>query len=326
MCDDSANDDPKAPADEKTNNEPKLSLSRRIGELLLYMVFIFADAEGVWPHSPILALLIFIAGTIGLALYDGGFSVGQVCAIGIICFLMSGIIYYSVPPPLRPETPDHGWLEAAGKSFPPKSSCSDAETVLPDGMLFSLGKPEMWMAKKTGGRRPLLTVGACTLMSAEYGDNQLLFNADIYDENHELIARIERNEFHLVPNKYAYTERPNRSTLSIYDKKGKLLLRVHRPNKDAMQVSGDFICLDGKEAKTDEDGDLTMTGPKGTITWDHKTLCLINTGGFVVTEFGFGIGPTPCWALDPNDNSVATQYRRNICRVRGEPTPTPGVQ
>ncbi len=142
----------------------------------------------------------------------------------------------------------------------------------------------------------MLTVGVCTLMSAEFKEDQFLFSADIYDTDRQLVARIERNEFHLVPSKYAYQERPDRSTLKVYDKGGKLLVSVHRRNKDAIDVIGDFTCSDGKEAKVEKDGKLTMTGPKGSLSWDRD--CLINGGGFVVTEGGFGIGPTPCWACD----------------------------
>ena len=101
-------------------------------------------------------------------------------------------------------------------------------------------------------------------------------------------------------------------------------MSVHFGNKDSIQVGGTFACSDGKVARVEKDGELTMTGPKGSLTWDKG--CLVNTGGFVVSDYGFAIGPTPCWALDPNDNSMPTEYRRNICHVRGEPTPTPSAR
>jgi hypothetical protein len=134
-------------------------------------------------------------------------------------------------------------------------------------------------------------------MSAEFKNDQLLFNADIYDQQHKLAARIENNEFHLVKEKIAYPKRPDRSTLEVYDEEGELLLALHYRNKDAIDVRGTFRCADGKLAKVDKDGELTMRGPKRTFRWDKG--CLINTGGFVVGEYGFGVGQTPAWACDP---------------------------
>ncbi|MDN3278775.1 hypothetical protein QWJ07_31250 [Frankia sp. RB7] len=204
------------------------------------------------------------------------------------------------------ETDTHGRIAFANEPMSTESGCGATlqnSTEFGNGMLFTLGKPAMWFSKKAGGRRPLLTVGSCTLMYAEFIDDEFMFSADIYDSDRELVARIERNEFDLIPGKYAYRKRPDRSTLNVFDKRGKLLLSVRRPNRDMVSVTGDFICADGKEAKVGSDGQLTMSGPKGSLTWDKPTYCLINTGGFLVTEFGWGIGQTPCWACEPGHPS-----------------------
>lgn len=188
------------------------------------------------------------------------FLFGAVVA-AVVVVALAGLFQQSVA-----ESDTHGWLESAGEAFPSRedSACDakDLESTRPNGMLFSLGKPGMWFSKKPDGKRPLLTVGRCTLMFGEFRKDQFLFSADVFDDDHQLVARIDRNEFHLVPGKYAYQTRPDKSTLNVYDKAGKLLLSVHRRNKDAMLVTGDFKCSDGKEAKVEADGQLTMIGPK----------------------------------------------------------------
>ncbi len=283
------------------------------------------DFTFIWPESHLGALLFLAAAFSLLALYElrNVKTEWKIVAVGIpfIAALTGSVIVGPVPPA---ETEIHGWLEPTNEPLPADNSCvkgGDVQQRRPDGILFTLGKTGMWFQKKSGGKRPLLTVGACTLMSAEFETNSLIFNADIFDLNHELVAHIERNEFHLIPGKFAYADRPDRHTLVVHDKSGKVLISVYFRNPFAIDVTGTFVCDDGKEAKVEKTGELTMIGPKGSLTWDKG--CLINTGGFVVSEWGFGIGPTPCWALNPNDNSAPTQYSLAICRARGEPTSGP---
>jgi hypothetical protein len=272
------------------------SISKRIGEFLILGIYLAIDVVELWHITHLGTLAAAFLGVIALLLLDGGFSRGQMVAISSVAAIICLVIYVVAPPILPEETETHGWLEPANEPFPADSACDTKMLAVerPNGMLFSLGKPGVWFPKKSGGKRPLLTVGSCTLMSAEFENDQLLFNADIYDQNHELVAHIERNEFQLVPAKMAYSRRPNRSTLNVYNKEGKLLMSVHFRNKDAIDIAGTFTCSDGKEARVDAKGNLTMTGPKGSLTWDKG--CLVMTGGFLVSEWGFGIGPTPCWA------------------------------
>jgi hypothetical protein len=295
--------------------------------LLISLAFVGADFAFLWPENHAFALVFLAATLSALAIYELKvvYRLPQpIIEASILTIVLgSGCIYLAVGPNLPTETPDHGWLEPANESLPSDNACvvgGDVQQQRPDGMLFTMGKAGMWFQKKSGGKRPLLTVGACTLMSAEFESNRLFFNADIYDLNHELVARVEQNEFHLIPGKFAYADRPDRHTLIVHDKGGNVLVSIYFRNPYAIDVRGTFVCPDGAEAKVEASGALTMSNPKATFAWERG--CLINTGGFVVNKDGWTIGPTPCWALDPNDNSVPTQYRRNVCHVRGEPTPT----
>jgi hypothetical protein len=80
----------------------KIAIGKRIGELLLYGVFIFVDAEGFWPQSHLLALGIFLIGTLGLLLYDGKFAASQVAAVMMACIIGCGLTYWYMP-----ENPGH---------------------------------------------------------------------------------------------------------------------------------------------------------------------------------------------------------------------------
>ena len=313
------------------NQDQDQRLYHLVYRLFISLAFVGADFAFLWPENHAFALVFLAATLSALAIYELRvvYRLPQpiIEASILMIVLGCGSIYLAIGPNLPTETENHGWLEPANEPLPSDNSCvfgGDVQQLRPDGMLFTLGKAGMWFQKKSGGKRPLLTVGTCTLMSAEFKNGGFLFNADIYDQTHELVARIDHNEFHLIPGKYAYQTRPDRSTLNVYDKEGNLLFSVHYRNEGAIDIKGTFVCSDGREAKVGNDGELTMTGPKGTLT--QSRTCLINTGGFVVSDWGFGVGPTPCWALVPNDNSVPTQYRRNICRLRGEPAPTAGAR
>jgi hypothetical protein len=75
----------------------KVPIGKRVGELLLYGVFLFADAEEIWPHSRLLALCIFVVGTFGLLLCDGGFSTKQIAAVVAGCMAASVVLYFVIP-------------------------------------------------------------------------------------------------------------------------------------------------------------------------------------------------------------------------------------
>jgi hypothetical protein len=290
-----ANEDPQKMSD----HQGPPNIGKRVGEFLILGIYLVIDVVELWHITHLGTLAAAFVGVIALLLLDGGFSRRQIAAIGGFTVVACVALYFFAPPELREETENHGWLEPARDPLPNDNACTlggEVQKAFPGGTLFALGKAGMWFPKKSGGKRPLLTVGSCTLMSAEFENDRLLFDADIYDQNQELVARIARNEFHLVQGKIAYPSRPDRSTLKIYGKSGELLLFVRFRNQEAIDVSGTFICSDGKKAKVEADRQLTMTGPKGTQTWSGP--CLVKTGGFVVSDWGFGIGPTPCWACE----------------------------
>jgi hypothetical protein len=69
-------------------------------------------------------------------------------------------------------------------------------------------------------------------------------DADVFDTHGNLSARIRDNEFNVIPGQHSYRERPDRSTLVVYDKQGKEMLRVRYLNPAAAQIRGIFACAD----------------------------------------------------------------------------------
>jgi hypothetical protein len=307
--DDAQHDAEESPA-HKGDDPGKHGVGKRVGEFLILALYLAIDAFEIWPHSHLFAVASIPVGVLALMLLDGGFSKKRMAIATGVVMVLCAALYFISPAPLREETETHGWLEPASDPLPVDNACTsggDVQQLRPNGMLFALGKEGMWFQKKPGGKRPLLTVGICTLMSAEFENNTYFFNADIYDLSHELVARVRRNEFNLVPGKFAYPSRPDRHTLKIFDREGNLLFSIYFRNKDALDVAGTFTCTDGKQAKVEDNGKLTMIGPKARLTWDGQ--CLINTGGFVVTEYGWGMGQTPCWACDPGHWATVQRLR-----------------
>jgi hypothetical protein len=276
MADQDGQENPEKTAEQKANDPQKIPVGKRVGEILLYLVFIIADAEGVWPRNHGLALLFFIGGTIGLALYDGAFSNKQVVGVGIISVLVSTVIYFWAGPILPEETENHGWLQPANEK---------TEYHPPKGMLLFVLGGNLFGATANYAR--VLTVGSCVMMSVERNGDQLAFNADIHDEKGELVARIVRNEFHLIAGKYSYRDRSDdRSDLTVFDKNGDPMLEIYYANKTTVFITGEFACSDGIKVRvmphaafldTPRVKDFVVTENYGT-----------GTGGFVFTMDGVG--------------------------------------
>jgi hypothetical protein len=217
MTGDNTKNDAEKSSEKESEDHSEHSVGKRIGEFLILALYLAIDAFEIWPHSHLFAVASIPVGVLALMLLDGGFSTKKMAIASAVVTALCAALYFSAPEEVRPETENHGWLEPANEPFPSDNSCiaSGVPQLRPNGMLFSVGRAGMWFQKKPGGRRPLLTVGTCTLMAAEFENDRLLFNADIYDLNHELVARIERNEFNLVRDKIAYPSRPDRHTLKI---------------------------------------------------------------------------------------------------------------
>ena len=282
-----------------SEEKPGHQIGKRIGEFLILAIYLFLDVHSVWPESHIIALLVIPPGVVALMLLDGGFRTRWLVIITAALILICGVIYFVAPPILPEETEHHGWLLPADKPTPP-NGC-DGERIPPNTMMFLLGHHAIVLpinAKPT----VLLTVGgnyvvengipradgSCTAVSVEISKEGLAFDVDVHDTTDELVARIRKNEFNLVPGKYAYRDRshdPDRSEITVYDKKGNLLFSVRYLNARTVQLFGRFVCGDGTRLIVGESGsmDFTITGTR-TQVWLRES-CVDH--GFWFSHNGF---------------------------------------
>jgi hypothetical protein len=224
------------------------SVGRRIGEILLYGGFIFADAEELWPVSHIGALFFFIVLTVGLLLYDGGFSGTQTAAVTAVCVIACGLIYFnpapttapSPPAPLPPipleDTEVQGSLRPANEPTPP-NVC-----ILSHTLKVFIGDNAITIGQQD--RVSLLRVGGCEVLSVEKAPDGLFINANLFDASGMQIATISHNVATALTGEH-FTARQSydRSTLTVKTASGEELLYVRYLNPTAVRVRGMFGCF-----------------------------------------------------------------------------------
>jgi hypothetical protein len=216
--------------------------------------FLNVQIDAVLHPAPVSALK---AGQRRRAWLIAGGAVGAAAITALVGPMVAAL--FAGPPALPEETEIHGWLMPGKEATPPNQCTStsrptNAPPLPKNATLFVFGRNGAWTT--ANGKSTLLQVGNCTLMSVERDGERLAFNADIFDSSneHELIARIEKNEFHLIPGKYSYQKRsPDRSALTVFDRQGNKLLFIHYVNKSVVLVNGTFACADmTKVVVTDE--------------------------------------------------------------------------
>jgi hypothetical protein len=274
--------------DENTKDHPKYKwydhrpsgFTKAIAGLVVYGLFIFIDVKEFWPLSHIFASASGIVATIALvyleALVPGAISFRSFLICCLIIVAAGASIYALMPASLPDETDIHGWLLPAREANP-VNACEEKPRPK-DAILFVFGTNGAWTTGN--GNSTVLEVGNCTLMSMQRDGGQLSFDADVFDTAGELIARIEKNEFQLVPGKFSYQRRSeDRSTITVYDKQGGLLLSIRYLNAGVVKVNGTFVCSDMTK--------VIVTDTAATLPELKSTISNSCKGGFSGKNAGF---------------------------------------
>jgi hypothetical protein len=93
------------------------------------------------------------------------------------------------------------------------------------------------------------------LIAVERDGDRLIFDADIYNKDGVIAAKIDRGEFRLNPNAIFYGEHTdkNRSDLTVYDNHNQKLLHIYYANPSTVFITGVFYSEAGtKVIITDE--------------------------------------------------------------------------
>jgi hypothetical protein len=223
--------------------------SKKILWLAVYVLWIIGDVEGFWDRWHWFCILLAVGGTCCVAFAE--FTAKPASILSIVAVIVGLAIYWYVGPNLPTETEIHGWLLPANEATPP-NGCTDMGHPPPAGsILFVAGRNGAWTAAQS--KSVVLNVGNSDRLYVERDGQGLAFDADIFDENGILSARIIKNEFHLIPGQYSYQERSaDRSKLTVYDKTGREMLYVDYANANSVLVRGLFSTQDGTRVRIDD--------------------------------------------------------------------------
>ena len=237
MADGDRQHDTDKDAEQMSDDDEKPSVRKRIGELLVLGVYLFANVWEFWNESHLLCLALALLGILGLLLYDGALSIRQVFIVMALSTGVAAVIFFAAPPISLQETEFHGWLVPADDPTP-ETACGEGSSAK-GTMLVLLGKSAA-LYRGDGAEMTVLKIRGRPIIKMKRGAEGLLINADIFDRSGALVARVEDNEFHLVQSEVAYGKRPDRSTLIVYGKEGEQSLYVRFLNATTVQILGKF--------------------------------------------------------------------------------------
>lgn len=214
---------------------------RVIGEFIVLAIYLVLEVYGLWNISHFWTLFFAALGVCALVFAE--FPHNWFRIISALTIAICAIIYYVAPPILPDETETHGWLLPAREPTPP-NVCDGASGVQGTPLTFIAGNIAFLTSKE--GLSPVLTIDGHRLLSMIRNGNTVVFNADIYDDQANLVARIENNEFHLVIGDYGYQKRgDDRSKLTVFDKKGKEIFSINYANPKTILLTGVFYAPSG---------------------------------------------------------------------------------
>jgi hypothetical protein len=242
MCRQNANDNPKDHAKDKWYNIKPTARGKAVSYIVLYLLFIVVDAHDIFPWRHDVAIFAGAAATIAL-LYAEAFAIGAITSIAWVALSATvavtafGLNLY-VGPNLPAETETHGWLIPANDPAPP-SSCSDTNIAGHDAIIVFLGG-----SVGSSRARTLvgLEIGDCNVISMTRHDSFVSVDANIFEPHGTLVARISSGEFRLMPYMYSYADRPDRSTIIVYDRRGNELFYIRYLNPQMIKIRGTFAC------------------------------------------------------------------------------------
>lgn len=212
------------------------------GAIVVSISIVYAIVDA-WSQSHLLALGGPVIALGGILIAERKVPFRWVVGVTFPWALVAIVALWIVGPAPPEETPIHGWLEPANDPMPISVPNWPACKPYENSPTLLLGSTIFNASKEISDARPFVRVGSCPMLSIKKEKDGLLINADVYDQEHNLVARIDgNNEFHLVPNRIAYPFRPDRSTIGAVGEKGDTLLFVRYANQSMVHVWGTFSC------------------------------------------------------------------------------------
>jgi hypothetical protein len=258
-----------------SDHQTILRIGKRIGEFLILGLYLAIDVVEIWHKSHFWTLVVAVIGGVALILLDGGFSWRQITVMTALSVVGCAMIYLVAPPILPEETETHGWLLPANDPTP-TSYCGEM-----GGLTVIAGQNAF--VSTMSGKFVALIVDSCPVLCVDRGESGVQIDADVFDDQGNLSARVENNEFHLIPGQVSYQKRPDRSTLIAYDRQGKELLRIRYLNPKVLQIRGVFTCK-GSKPVTITDDRIILPGDRPGAPSSAYGNCNINSPIPIITD------------------------------------------
>jgi hypothetical protein len=140
-----------------------------------------------------------------------------------------------------------------------------------DALFIHVGPLVYWYRRdEVIQHKTVIAIRGDPLLAFSKKGDELAISGHVLNANGEVVAVIDRNnEFHLVGGKFAYSERPDLSTLRVVELKKQELLYIRFANANTIILRGIFPIPDKSkmpEPFLNEDFDITIPIPSGIVT------------------------------------------------------------
>jgi len=226
-----------------SNNHETPRIRKRVGEFLVYTIFVLVDAFEFWEKSHLLCLAIALVGLFGVLLIDG-LRAKRLVPLMALAVAICALIFEFAPPALLKEAANSGWLIPATDPSPKTACTPDAGTRKAD----ATGAGWFFVTIAGGG---VLTVTPTNKLIAvsvdgrptvviERSEKGILLDVDMFNPDGTLAVRIEQNAWTTSTAQTFKATRPDVSTLSVVGIHGEELLWVRYMNANTVKLRGTF--------------------------------------------------------------------------------------
>jgi hypothetical protein len=204
---------------------------------------VIVDYLFLWPENHLAALLVAAAGLSLITVYEFRNSrKGLNVTLPVLLIVGAFIANFLIPPP--PDIEVSGSLQAGNEPTPP-NGCDKRppgfEQISPDALKILVGDNAIVL---TGmGKTSVIQIGQCRPLSVERSPSGVSFNADLYDANGKLIARLADGRLSiLTSDRVHWSHNGDLTNLTVTDGNGTELLYIRYLNPTTIQARGIFGC------------------------------------------------------------------------------------
>ncbi len=174
-----------------------------------------------WLQNFVVGLVILLLGpAVGMLIKSPKFVIASF-AVGLtaIIWIVALIAIRQASSEQVQESETHGLLVPANDPDPP-NPCRD---IPAQAMRIFLGNSACWT---TETRHTVLQVANQPIISLRRAERGLAVSSKVFSADGRIVAELIDNRFHINPNNYFRTERPDRHSLLVYDQQARLVLSV----------------------------------------------------------------------------------------------------